>query len=155
MEDTPFDRPTDRVRKIMPLAREHASRLGHAAVAPGHLLLAILEEGTGVAAQVVRNAGIDVEELRAAVEAASAAPGGAVGPRLPITPDLRAVLEAAVVEAQDLGHDYVGSEHLLLALVDSGDSAAGGLLIAAGLDPAGAHRKVCDFVGAAEKDDQA
>jgi len=121
---------TDRVRKILHLAREEAARLGHEYVGTEHILLGLVREGEGVAAAVLTNLNVDVEELEQMIEQRVTKGGAArvVGPDLPYTRGAKKVLELAMAETRELDHSYVGSEHLLLGLLREGAGVAAEVL---------------------------
>jgi ATP-dependent Clp protease ATP-binding subunit ClpA len=113
-----FDRFTDRARKVMGLSRQAAQRLRHDYIAPEHVLIGLVEEGSGVAASVLKNLDVDLRKLRAEVE--KLVSKGKVAPttrQLPFTPRAKRVLELSLEEAENLGHTYIGTEHLLLGLI--------------------------------------
>ena len=112
-----FDRFTDRARKVMGLARLESQRFDHDYVGTEHVLLGILEEGSGVAADVMKNLDLDFERLRADLER-RLVPGKdpVTTGQLPFTAQGKRALELALEEANDLGHNYIGTEHLLLGL---------------------------------------
>jgi ATP-dependent Clp protease ATP-binding subunit ClpC len=116
------------------LAREHAAQLGHEYVSPDHILLGILSEGHGVAATSIIGLGVELPALRTALEARME-PGAHLesGPDLPYTSRAKRVLELAMVEARDLRHAYVGSEHLLLGVLREAKSRAAAVLLEHGL----------------------
>src|SRR5712691_4214768 len=106
---------TDRVRKVLQMAREEAARLHHAYVGTEHILLGLVREGEGVAVAVLTNLNVDLEEIRQKVEeTAKKGKVAAAGPDLPYTSRAKKVLELAMSEARELNHSYVGTEHLLL-----------------------------------------
>jgi ATP-dependent Clp protease ATP-binding subunit ClpC len=117
---------TDRVKKVMQLAREESVRLGNDYVGTEHLLLGLLREGNGVAVVVMRNLGVDLEDLAREIENSISASGGmmTIGQMIPFTPKAKKVLEMAAQEARNMSHKYIGTEHLLLSLVKADDSAA-------------------------------
>ena len=121
---------TERVRKVIYLAREEAARLQHDYIGTEHLLLGVIREGEGIAATVLNNLGLDLDRIRQEVENMVSASGGTmtIG-EIPFTPRAKRVLELAVEEARSLGHNYVGTEHLLLALFRGQDGLAKKLLI--------------------------
>ena len=127
---------TDRVKKVMQIAREESVRLGSDYVGTEHLLLGLIKEGDGVAVAVMRGMGIDLEDLTASIERAVSTAGGmmTVGQMLPFTPRAKKVLETAANEARAMSHKYIGTEHLLLALMRDAESAAANALGAAGLE---------------------
>src|SRR4030095_2922383 len=110
---------TDRVRKVLQMAREEAARLHHEYVGTEHILLGLIREGEGVAAAVLQNLNVDLEEIQQKIEETvkkgKAAP--ASGNDLPYTSRAKKVLELAMAEARELSHSYVGTEHLLLGLL--------------------------------------
>jgi len=127
---------TDRVKKVMQIAREEAVRLGNDYVGTEHLLLGLVKEGDGVAIAVLRSMGIDLEDLSANIEKAITSTGGmmTIGQMLPFTPRAKKVLEIAANEARSMSHKYIGTEHLLLALMKDTESTASNALGSAGLE---------------------
>ncbi len=129
------DKFTERVRKVIYLAREEASRLQHDSIGTEHLLLGLLREGEGIAATVLANLGLDLDEIRHRVESMVAQTGGTltIG-EIPFTSNAKRVLELSVDEARQLGHNYVGTEHLLLGLIREGEGVAAKVLMDMGVD---------------------
>ncbi|UCF79796.1 MAG: AAA family ATPase, partial [Candidatus Eiseniibacteriota bacterium] len=129
------DKFTERVRKVMYVAREEAARLHHDYIGTEHLLLGILREGEGIAASVLSNLKLDLDAIRQAVESMVSASGGTmtIG-EIPFTPRAKRVLELSVDEARQLGHNYVGTEHLLLGLIREGEGIAARVLLELGVD---------------------
>ncbi len=127
---------TDRVKKVMQIAREESVRLGNDYVGTEHLLLGLVKEGDGVAVAVLRSMGVDLDELSVNIEKAITSAGGmmTIGQMLPFTPRAKKVLEIAANEARSMSHKYIGTEHLLLALMKDTESAAANALVAAGLE---------------------
>jgi len=127
---------TDRVKKVMQIAREEAVRLGNDYVGTEHLLLGLVKEGDGVAVAVLRSMNIDLEELSANIEKTITSTGGmmTIGQMLPFTPRAKKVLEIAANEARSMSHKYIGTEHLLLALMKDTESTASNALASAGLE---------------------
>jgi prophage maintenance system killer protein len=132
-----FVRFTDRARKVVVLAQEEARELGHGSVGPSHLLLGLLIEGDGVAAVALESLGISLEEARDQVADIAGRGQGASAGRIQFTPSAKQVLERALREALQLGHNYIGTEHLLLSLLASGDDVTAQVLAdrGAGYDP--------------------
>src|SRR5256712_11617129 len=128
------DKFTERVRKVIYLAREEAARLQHDYIGTEHLLLGVIREGEGIAATVLNNLGLDLERIRQEVENMVSAAGGTmtIG-GIPFTPDAKRVLELAVEEARSLGHNYVGTEHVLRGLIRDREGVAAEVLPAVGL----------------------
>jgi len=124
-----FDRFTDRARKVMGLARQEAQRLRHDYIGTEHVLLGLVEEGSGVAASVLKNLDVDLRKIRRAVE--KLVGGGSTIPSMgliPFTPRAKKVLELSLEEATRLGHTYIGTEHLLLGLIREDESIAAQVL---------------------------
>jgi len=120
-----FDRFTERARKVIALAREEAGRLGHDYIGTEHLLLGLIREGGGVAAAVLENLNVDLERVRLEVEKLVVMGGGTLTlGEVPFTPRAKKVLELSVEETQNLGHNYIGTEHLLLGLIREGEGVA-------------------------------
>ncbi|MFP4164424.1 MAG: ATP-dependent Clp protease ATP-binding subunit [Chitinispirillaceae bacterium] len=127
---------TDRVKKVMQIAREESVRLGNDYVGTEHLLLGLIKEGDGVAVAVMRSMGVDLDELTTNIEKTITSTGGmmTIGQMLPFTPRAKKVLEIAANEARSMSHKYIGTEHLLLALMKDTESAAANALASAGLE---------------------
>src|SRR5437660_491751 len=123
-----YERFTDRARKVMQLANQEAQRFNHEYIGTEHILLGLVKEGSGVAANVLKNLDIDLRKVRLEVEKiVQTGPGGGeitVSQR-PHTPRARKVIEYAVEEAHNLNHNYVGTEHLLLGLLREEEGVAG------------------------------
>ncbi len=126
---------TDRVKRVMQLAREESARLGHDYIGTEHFLLGIIRDGEGVAVNVLENLGLDLDEVRQSIEDATATVGGSmtIG-QVPFTPRAKQVLEIAAYEARALKSKFVGTEHLLLALVKDKDGSASQILSAFGVN---------------------
>jgi ATP-dependent Clp protease ATP-binding subunit ClpC len=129
------DRFTERVKKVLFLARDEAGRLQHDYIGTEHFLLGIVREGEGIAAKVLQNLGLSFEQIQQAVEKMVAPSGGTltIG-EIPFTPRAKRVLELSVEEARLLGHNYIGTEHLLLGLIREGEGVAARVLIELGAD---------------------
>ncbi|MEN9354994.1 MAG: hypothetical protein RL318_2319, partial [Fibrobacterota bacterium] len=127
---------TDRVKKVMQLAREESVRLGNDYVGTEHLLLGLIREGDGVAIAVLRNLHVDLDELARSIEKSITSSGGmmTIGQMIPFTPRAKKVLEIAAQEARAMTHKYIGTEHILLALMKDNESAAATALAAVGVD---------------------
>src|SRR3954454_18488106 len=110
---------TDRVRKVLQMAREEAARLHHEYVGTEQILLGLIREGEGVAAAVLTNLNVDLEDIQQKIEETvkKGKAAAAAGPDLPYTSRAKKVLEFAMAEARELNHSYVGTEHLLLGLL--------------------------------------
>jgi len=126
---------TDRVRKVLQMAREEAARLHHEYVGTEHILLGLIREGEGVAAAVLTNLNVDLEEVQQKIEETvkKGKAAAAAGPDLPYTSRAKKVLELAMTEARELNHSYVGTEHLLLGLMREEKGIAAQVLTDAGV----------------------
>src|SRR5881275_736898 len=127
---------TDRVRKVLQMAREEAARLHHEYVGTEHILLGLIREGEGVAAAVLTNLNVDLEEIQQKIEETvkKGKAAAAAGPDLPYTSRAKKVLELAMSEARELNHSYVGTEHLLLGLLREEKGIAAQVLTDAGVN---------------------
>jgi ATP-dependent Clp protease ATP-binding subunit ClpC len=127
-------RSTDRARRVMLLAHEEASRLGHGRIETEHLLLGLIREGDGVAARTLESLGVGLEGVRRRVEEIAGRGPGESSEYIPYAPGTRKVLDRSGDESLRLGHDYVGTEHLLLGLLGEPDGLAARILAEAGAD---------------------
>ncbi len=142
-----FERFTDRARRVLVLAQEEARLLGHGYIGTEHLVLAMAHEGEGVAAKALDAHGLTLAVLRAKVEGAT--PRG-TGPETwspPFTPRSKAVLDLSLREALQLGHNYIGTEHLLLGLVREGEGVAAQAIVALGVPLAEVRQTVIQLLG--------
>ena len=128
-----FDRFTKRARHVLVLAQEEAQRFQQSSIGTEHLLLGLLREGEGVAAQVLSNLGIEVDQVRHAVEAIIGRGERLVLGEMALTPRTKKVFEFAVEEAHRLNHRFIGTEHLLLGLIREGEGVAANVLKSFGL----------------------
>src|SRR5262249_57615040 len=120
-----FERFTDRARKVMQLANQEAQRFNHEYVGTEHVLLGLIKEGSGVAANVLKNLEVDLRKIRNEVEKiVQAGPDMVTMGKLPQTPRAKKVIEYAIEEARNLNHNYVGTEHLLLGLLREQEGVA-------------------------------
>jgi ATP-dependent Clp protease ATP-binding subunit ClpC len=142
------DRFTDRVRRVIYYAREEANRLQHDYIGTEHLLLGIVREGEGIAAKVLGKLDLDFEQIQQAVESMVKSTGSSliVG-EIPFTPRAKRVLELAIEEARLLGHNYVGTEHLLLGLIREGEGVAAQVLSELGVDRKRVREEVLRLLG--------
>lgn len=118
-----FERFTERARRVVVLAREQAEELNHGAITPGHLLLGLLREGEGVGAQALGHAGVELQTVQKQVLEEFPQAHPAQG-ELPFTPASKKALELSLREALQLGHSYVGTEHLALGLIREGSCSS-------------------------------
>jgi ATP-dependent Clp protease ATP-binding subunit ClpA len=129
-----FERFTDRARRVVVLAQEEARLLNHDYVGTEHLLLGLAHEGQGVAAEALESLGIRPEAIRSQVEQVIGQGQRAPGGHIPFTPRAKKVLELSLREAKQLGHNDIGTEHLLLGLVREGEGVAAHVLVSLGAD---------------------
>jgi ATP-dependent Clp protease ATP-binding subunit ClpC len=141
-----FERFTDRARKVVVLAQEEARMLNHNYIGTEHILLGLIHEGEGVAAKALEAMGISLESVRAQVEEtigqAQTAPSG----HLPFTPRAKKVLELSLREALQLGHNYIGTEHILLGLIREGEGVAAKVLEKLGADLSRVRQQVIQLL---------
>ncbi|MFA5028957.1 MAG: Clp protease N-terminal domain-containing protein, partial [Candidatus Methylomirabilota bacterium] len=143
-----FERFTERARKVIILAREEAIRLGHNFVGTEHLLLGLIREGDGLAVAILKKLNVSISALKAEIEKIVAvgtefAPAG----EIPFTPQAKKVLEYAISEARSLGHNYIGTEHLLLGLIREGEGIASVVLRDFGVSVAAAKSQAQELLG--------
>ncbi len=129
-----FERFTDRARRVVVLAQDEARLLDHNHIGTEHLLLGLVHEGEGVAARALESLGISLEAVRQQVEEAVGRGEQAPGGRIPFTPRAQKVLELSRREALQLGHNYIGTEHILLGLIREGEGVAAQVLVRLGAD---------------------
>ncbi len=129
-----FERFTEKAIKVIMLAQEEARRLGHNFVGTEQVLLGLISENTGVAAKTLKSMGVTLKDARAAVEEIIGRGAGFVAVEIPFTPRAKRVLELSWDEARQLGHNYIGTEHLLLGLIREGDGVAARVLENLGVD---------------------
>jgi ATP-dependent Clp protease ATP-binding subunit ClpA len=141
-----FERFTDRSRRAVVLAQEEARILSHNYIGTEHILLGLIHEGEGVAARALKSLGIGLEAVRQQVEAIIG-PGQQAPPgHIPFTPRTKKVLELALREATRLGHNYIGTEHILLGLIREGEGVAAQVLVRLGADPNRVRRQVIQLL---------
>src|SRR6059036_1345090 len=140
---------TERVRKVLAMAREEAARLHHEYVGTEHILLGLIREGEGVAAAVLQNLSVDLDEIQQKIEETvkKGKAAAATGPDLPYTSRAKKVLELAMGEARDLSHGYVGTEHLLLGLLREEKGIAAQVLTDAGVNLEAARAETLRILG--------
>src|SRR5205814_2560223 len=126
--DEMFERFTDRARRVVVLAQEEARMLNHNYIGTEHILLGLIHEGEGVAAKALESLGISLEAVRQQVEEIIGQGQQAPSGHIPFTPRAKKVLELSLREALQLGHNYIGTEHLLLGLVREGEGVAAQVL---------------------------
>jgi ATP-dependent Clp protease ATP-binding subunit ClpC len=142
-----FERFTDRARRVVELARHEARTLGHDDIGTEHILLGLIDEGRGVGTTALTSMGINLDEMRQAVQ--DSVGRGAQPPpeseHIPFSPQAKKTLELSLREANRLGNNYIGTEHILLALIGEGGSAAQ-LLARAGVDHDRARQQVIELL---------
>ena len=129
-----FERFTEKAIKVIMLAQEEARRLGHNFVGTEQVLLGLIGEGTGVAAKTLKSMGVNLKDARTEVEKIIGRGSGFVAVEIPFTPRAKRVLELSWDEARQLGHNYIGTEHLLLGLIREGEGVAARVLENLGVD---------------------
>jgi len=144
-----FDRFTERARKVIGFATKEAQRFNHAYIGTEHILLGLVKEGSGVAANVLRNLDVDIKRIRLEVEKmVQSGPDTLTKDDPPFTPRAKRVLEFSVEEARSLGHSWVGTEHLLLGLLRESEGIAAHVLERLGLKLDEVRQEVLSFLGA-------
>ena len=141
-----FERFTDRARRVVVLAQEEARRLNHNYIGTEHILLGLVREGEGVAARALESLGVSLERTRAQVEDIIGRGDEPPADHIPFTPRSKKVLELSLREAMQLGHDYIGTEHILLGLVREGEGVAAQILVKSGVDLAAVRQQVVRLV---------
>ena len=140
-----FEKFTDRARKVMALANQQAQRFNHEYIGTEHILLGLVKEGGGTGAEILKNRGVDVKKLRLEVEKLfKSGPDMVAMGKLPQTPRARKVIEYALEEARALNHDYVGTEHILLGLLQETEGVAAQVLMNLGLTLESTRRDVLE-----------
>jgi ATP-dependent Clp protease ATP-binding subunit ClpC len=143
-----FGRFTRKAQKVILLAQEDAKRLGYHYIGTEHLLLGLIREGEGVAAKVLAEINVDAQQVRAAVEKmVESGQGGGVSAEVAFTPRAKKVLELSIDEARRLGHNYIGTEHLLLGLIREGEGVAAQILTGMGADLERVRKLIMQLLG--------
>jgi len=142
-----FERFTDKAIKVIMLAQEEARRLGHNFVGTEQILLGLIGEGTGVAAKVLKSLGVNLKDSRIEVEKIIGRGSGFVAVEIPFTPRAKRVLELSLEEARQLGHNYIGTEHLLLGLIREGEGVAARVLENLNIDLTKVRTQVIRMLG--------
>ncbi|HNX81519.1 MAG TPA: ATP-dependent Clp protease ATP-binding subunit [Candidatus Omnitrophota bacterium] len=143
-----FNRFTERARKVIILAKEEARRFNHDYIGTEHILLGLVREGEGVAAAVLLKMGVSLENIRLEVEKlVQPGPTTQIIGDIPFTPRAKKALELAAEEARSLGHNYIGTEHLLLGLIREGEGVASQVLLNLNLDLNGVRNEVMELLG--------
>ena len=142
-----FERFTEKAIKVIMLAQEEARRLGHNFVGTEQILLGLIGEGTGVAAKVLKSLGVNLKDSRIEVEKIIGRGSGFVAVEIPFTPRAKRVLELSLEEARQLGHNYIGTEHLLLGLIREGEGVAARVLENLSIDLTKVRTQVIRMLG--------
>ncbi|WP_036917931.1 MULTISPECIES: ATP-dependent Clp protease ATP-binding subunit [unclassified Prochlorococcus] len=142
-----FERFTEKAIKVIMLAQEEARRLGHNFVGTEQILLGLIGEGTGVAAKVLKSMGVNLKDSRVEVEKIIGRGSGFVAVEIPFTPRAKRVLELSLEEARQLGHNYIGTEHLLLGLIREGEGVAARVMENLGVDLTKVRTQVIRMLG--------
>jgi ATP-dependent Clp protease ATP-binding subunit ClpC len=137
-----FERFTDRARRVVVLAQEAARSLGHDRIGTEHVLLGLIHEGNGVGAKVLEAQGIGLQVVQQRVEDIIGRGEQAPAGHIPFTEQAKGVLRRALGESTELGHHYIGTEHILLALISQGEGVAARVLTELGVDLDGARAEV-------------
>src|SRR5882672_9761851 len=144
-----YERFTDRARKVMQLANQEAQRFNHEYIGTEHILLGLVKEGSGVAANVLKNLDVDLRKIRVEVEKiVQSGPDMVTMGKLPQTPRAKKVIEYAIEEARNLNHNYVGTEHLLLGLLREQEGVAAQVLMNLNLKLEEVREEVLNLLGA-------
>jgi ATP-dependent Clp protease ATP-binding subunit ClpA len=148
-----FEKFTDRARRVIVLAQEEARMLNHNYIGTEHLLLGLIHEGEGVAARALESLGISLEDVRQNVvemigQGQQAPPG-----HIPFTPRAKKVLELSLRESQQLGHEYIGTEHILLGLIREGEGVAAQVLVKLGADLNRVRQQVLQLLRGGEREE--
>ena len=147
-----FERFTDRARRVVVLAQEEARILDHNYIGTEHILLGLLREGEGVAAKALESLGISLGAVRQQVEEIIGHGQQAPSGHIPFTPRAKKVLELSLREALQLGHNYIGTEHILLGLIREGEGVAAQVLVRLGADLNRVRQKVVELVHTEESE---
>jgi ATP-dependent Clp protease ATP-binding subunit ClpC len=129
-----FERFTDRARRVVVQAQEEARSLSHNFIGTEHILLGLIREGEGVGAKALESLGISLDTVRQQVEEIIGRGQHAQSGHIPFKPEAKKVLEQSLSESRALGHDYIGTEHILLGLIRQGEGVAGQVLVKLGAD---------------------
>jgi hypothetical protein len=143
-----FERFTDRARRVVVLAQEEARMLNHNYIGTEHILLGLIHEGDGVAARALESLGISLDAVRLQVEGIIGRGQEAPSGHIPFTPRAKKVLELSLREALQMGHNYIGTEHLLLGLIREGDGVAAQVLVQLGADLNSVREQVIELLHA-------
>ncbi|MFH1478690.1 MAG: ATP-dependent Clp protease ATP-binding subunit [Candidatus Omnitrophota bacterium] len=145
-----LNRFTERARKVILLAKEEAKRFNHDYIGTEHILLGLVREGEGVAAVVLQKIGLSLQQIRLEVEKiVKPGPSTVISGDIPFTPKAKKAIELSGEEARSLGHNYIGTEHILLGLIREGDGVASQVLLNLGLDLEKVRKEIIELLGSA------
>ncbi len=144
-----YDKFTDRARKVIAFAKEEAQRIGHEYIGTEHVLLGIIKDGGGIAAAVLETLSVDLEKLKVDIEdrVMESQGGTMIAGEIPFLPQAKKVFELAAEESQSLGHNYIGTEHLLLGLLKEGEGVAARVLLEMGVTYRKAKETTINILG--------
>ncbi len=145
-----FGKFTERAQQVLLLAQEESKRLSHNFIGTEHLLLGLVREGSGVAAKALQNMGVDLNKVRQEVERIIPKGDKYMASGVSYTPRAKRVVELAIEEGQNLGHNYIGTEHILLGLLKEGEGIAAQVLANLGIDLKRARKEVIQLLGGTE-----
>ena len=143
-----FERFTDRARRVVVLAQQEARELGHNYIGTEHILLGLVHEGEGVAVEALKSLEISLETVRQQVEEVIGRGQDEPSGHIPFTPRAKKVLELSLRESHQLGHRYIGTEHILLGLIREGEGVAAQVLVRLGADLGRVREQVVQLLGA-------
>jgi ATP-dependent Clp protease ATP-binding subunit ClpC len=149
-----FERFTDRARRVVVLAQEEARMLNHNYIGTEHILLGLIHEGHGVAAKALEALGISLTAVREQVVTTTGRGKAAPSGHIPFTPEAKNVLQLSLREALDLGHNYIGTEHILLGLIREGQGVAARVLVGLGADLDRVRQQVTDLLRDRQPEDE-
>ncbi len=149
-----FEKFTDRARRVVVLAQEEARMLNHNYIGTEHFLLGLIHEGDGVAARTLESLGIRLEVVRQHVEEMIGQGQHAPSGHIPFTPRAKKALELSLRESQQLGHNYIGTEHILLGLIREGEGVAAQVLVKLGADLNRVREQVLQLLGDSESESE-
>jgi ATP-dependent Clp protease ATP-binding subunit ClpC len=145
-----LNRFTERARKVLLLAKEEAKRFNHDYIGTEHILLGLIREGEGVAAVVLQKIGLSLQQIRLEIEKiVKPGPSTIISGDIPFTPKAKKAIELSGEEARALGHNYIGTEHILLGLIKEGEGAASEVLLNLGLDLDNVRKEIVELLGSA------
>lgn len=150
---TMFERFTKRARRVIEVSQQRARTLNHDYLGTEHILLGPIQERDGVGAAVLRSLGVSLDGVRSAVEETIGAGTRSPDGHIPFTPQAKEVLQLSLRESLELGHNYIGSEHILLGLIREDEGVAALALAKAGVDLDAARNQVVRLVGRSNPDD--